>query len=175
VCAHAADRQIASGEAILRVEKSGMCFSDVDTSWGKDQGSGKLSYRWVPGHAFFGRIATSKAKRQRRRWVRFERTMSGRPASTCISRPIHGLTPTSIGSGLWGGYSQYVVLQLDSVVHHLPEHLSSQDAALFNPIGSGFDWAVRAAGTCVGGPVLVIGPGPCTRSRKRALPGSQWV
>ena len=29
----------------------------------------------------------------------------------------------------------------------------------FNPLGSGFDWAVRIAGTQVGDSVLIMGPG----------------
>ena len=54
----------------------------------------------------------------------------------------YGYVPLSVGAGLWGGYSEYMLLKGNTVVHKLPEHLSIEDAVLFNPLGAGFEWVV---------------------------------
>src|SRR5204862_5817727 len=74
-------------------------------------------------------------------------------------RLIYGLTPLARAPGLLGGYAQHVVLQPNTDVYPLPDHLSPEDAVLFNPLGAGFDWTCRVGGTRVGDSVLIIGPG----------------
>ena len=77
----------------------------------------------------------------------------------CANRFIYSCQPITQGTGLWGGFAEYMVLRPGSVVHEVPEHISIQDAVLFNPFGAGFEWAYRAAGTEVGDTVLILGPG----------------
>jgi threonine dehydrogenase-like Zn-dependent dehydrogenase len=52
-----------------------------------------------------------------------------------------------------------MVLRPGSIVHQIPDHVSTEDAVLFNPVGAGFEWAYRAAGTQPGDTVLILGPG----------------
>jgi threonine dehydrogenase-like Zn-dependent dehydrogenase len=72
---------------------------------------------------------------------------------------MYSLTQTTVAPGLWGGYAEYMFLRPNTIVHKLPEHLTVEDAVLFNPIGAGFDWACRVLGTRVGDAVLILGPG----------------
>jgi threonine dehydrogenase-like Zn-dependent dehydrogenase len=71
----------------------------------------------------------------------------------------YGLTSVEDGSGLNGGYAEYLVMRPNSNVYAMPDSLSIQDAVFFNPLGSGFDWGIRLAGTQVGDTVLIMGPG----------------
>ena len=77
----------------------------------------------------------------------------------CRNRFIYSCVPMTRGTGMWGGFSEYMSLKPNTVVHKVPEHVSIQDAVLFNPFGAGFEWAYKAAGTEVGDAVLVLGPG----------------
>ena len=54
-----------------------------------------------------------------------------------------------------GGYAEYLVMRPNSQVYPMPDSLSIEDAVFFNPLGSGFDWGVRLAGTQLGDTVLL--------------------
>jgi threonine dehydrogenase-like Zn-dependent dehydrogenase len=88
-----------------------------------------------------------------------------------------GMTETTVAPSLWGGYSQYVYVPGNAVVHKLPPDLPSHLATLAIPLGNGFQWAVLDGGTQVGSNVLVVGPGQqglgCTLAAKSA--GAQTV
>jgi threonine dehydrogenase-like Zn-dependent dehydrogenase len=150
-----------------------MCFTDVDYYTGNFHVSGVTTpYPWVLGHEIVGRIERlgdqgAVAGLSEGARVALETTLGCGSCKACVEgqrtqcRQMfkYAHTPTSVGSGLWGGYAEYMVLKPGTIVHEVPEHLSPQDAVLFNPFGSGYDWAVRLAGTCVGETVLIIGPG----------------
>jgi threonine dehydrogenase-like Zn-dependent dehydrogenase len=164
--------EVGPGEALLRVEACGMCFSDVEFYLGHD-GGGLMKYPFIPGHEFVGRIESISDGAARSMGVTAGTRVAVEPnlacgsciacvrgrRNVCPNRIYYGLTPTSAGSGLWGGYAEYVLLQPGTIVHPLPEHISAVDGVMFNPLGSGFDWAVRAGGVTVGDNVVVIGPG----------------
>jgi threonine dehydrogenase-like Zn-dependent dehydrogenase len=76
-----------------------------------------------------------------------------------MRRNIYGLTTMTDAPALSGGFAQYLVLRSNSRVYPLPEHLSTEDAVFFNPLGSGMDWGVRISGVEKGDTVLIIGPG----------------
>ncbi|MCU1345212.1 MAG: Threonine dehydrogenase, partial [Acidimicrobiia bacterium] len=132
-----------------------------------------IGYPYIAGHEIVGRlvkigaVAAARWKVAEGARVAIESIVAcGRCAGCragrglhCDQRLIYGLTPAAHAPGLLGGYAQYLVLQGNTEVYPLPDHLSVQDAVLFNPLGSGFDWACRAAGTQVGDTVLIIGPG----------------
>src|SRR3954447_15603898 len=161
--------ELGPDEALLAVEANGMCGTDYE----QYAGHIPIDYPYIAGHEIVGRlekigpVAAARWKLDVGARVAVESTVScGRCESCklgralfCDQRLIYGLTPAAHGPGLLGGYAQYLVLQANSIVYPLPEHLSAQDAVLFNPLGSGFDWACRAAGTQVGDSVLIIGPG----------------
>jgi threonine dehydrogenase-like Zn-dependent dehydrogenase len=161
------------GYALLHVEGSGMCGSDVTQFSGAGAPLGWCDYPLIPGHEPVGRIAdiTEEAAQQ---WdlrigdrVAVEpsalcggcRSCTQRLDKRCSNKFRYGFTSASIGPGLWGGYGEYMVLRPGTRTHRVDPELSIQDAVLFNPLASGFDWAVRAAGTGIGDDVLIIGLG----------------
>jgi threonine dehydrogenase-like Zn-dependent dehydrogenase len=161
------------GGALLKVEASGICGSDVEQYSGAMNATGLLQYPVIPGHEPIGRIAKISPEAQRIWGVKEGDRVAVEPFAPCgvcdectqgnyqfcRNRFLYAYTSTTVGSGLWGGYSEWMELRPNTVVHKLPENLSTQDAVLFNPLGAGFEWAYRAAGTQPGDTVLVLGPG----------------
>ncbi len=82
----------------------------------------------------------------------------------------YGKTPIDKNPALWGGYSQYMYLAPNSVLHLLPSTTSPDAAALALPLGNGVQWAVVEAGARPGRTILIQGPGPkglgCTLASK---------
>ncbi len=166
---------LGRGEALLRVEGCGMCGSDVEAYHGATAKQGLLEYPVIPGHESVGRIAAIDDE-ARQLWGidtgSRVAVVSGPKCGTCdfcrVERPgwrpcpnsvTYGYRSSAIGSGLWGGFAEYLHLLPGSVLMPIPEHLSPQDCVLFNPLAAGFDWVVRSAGTQVGDSVLILGAG----------------
>lgn len=162
---------LGDDEALLEVEGNGMCGSDWDQYRG---GIGQAQrYPVIDGHETVGRIARIGPVAASRMGVDVGDRValeSTRACGTCIpcqsgrwlhcdNRLIYGLTSLNDAPGLNGGYAEYLFLRSNSRVYPLPDTLSVQDAVFFNPLGSGFDWAVRIAGTQLGDSVLIMGPG----------------
>jgi len=163
--------EIGADEALLAVEANGMCGSD----WSQYEGElAKLApFPVVPGHETVGRLERV-GDQAAKRWgvsqgarVAVEsiapcgacpNCRGGRPR-LCLQGVIYGFTPVASTPSLSGGFAEYMVLRPRSLVYPLPEHLSTEDAVMFNPLGAGFDWAIRAAGTQLGDNVLILGPG----------------
>jgi threonine dehydrogenase-like Zn-dependent dehydrogenase len=60
---------------------------------------------------------------------------------------------------LWGGFAQYMFLPWNSVLHKLPDHLTSELAGLATPMSNGIEWALFAAQVGYDSTVLIQGPG----------------
>ena len=158
---------VGDDEALLRVEGSGMCGSD----WRQYKGELVPCYPVVNGHEIVGRIERLGSTFARRTGVRGGDRVAVETAKACgtcpgcrngkrCDEPMHyGYTPIEDGSGLNGGYADYVVLRPGTVVYPMPDDLSIEDAVFFNPLGSGLDWVARLAGTGVGDTVVINGPG----------------
>lgn len=162
--------ELGPGEALLRVEGCGMCGSDVELYEGL--GEGVFSrFPVIPGHEFVGRIEALDA-RVREAWgldAGARVAVIGGPrcgmcancsnGQRCLRSLNYGFRTSTIGSGLWGGFAEYVHLAAGTRVRPLPEELSAEDAVLFNPLAAGFEWVVRAAQTRPGDSVAILGPG----------------
>jgi threonine dehydrogenase-like Zn-dependent dehydrogenase len=163
--------RLGPDEALLAVEANGMCGTD----WEQYKGSlaRTVSFPVIPGHEIVGRIERI-GEVASARWglaegdrVAVESTVPCGKCPNCLAgrwlfcdhRVIYGLTTVANAPSLSGGYAEYLVLRPHSMVYPIPDHLSAEDAVFFNPLGSGFDWAVRIAGTTVGETVLIMGPG----------------
>ena len=165
----AVPESVGPDQALLKVEACGMCGTDHE----QYVGAVRVRYPLILGHEPVGRIAAIGAEVSRLWGVGEGDRVAIEPFAPCgicancleghyqlcLNRFMYGYTPTSVRPGLWGGYSRYMVLRANSVVHKLPDDLSAQDAVLFNPLGAGFEWAYRAAGTKIGDSVLILGPG----------------
>jgi threonine dehydrogenase-like Zn-dependent dehydrogenase len=64
-----------------------------------------------------------------------------------------------VAPALWGGYSQYLYVPPNAVIHKLPDGMPARLATLAIPFGNGFQWAVLDGNAGLGKTVLVVGPG----------------
>jgi threonine dehydrogenase-like Zn-dependent dehydrogenase len=68
---------------------------------------------------------------------------------------------TSIGTvpSLWGGFSHYLYLPLNAVLHKVPAGLSPELAGIATPMYNGIQWTLMDGGVGYGSTVLIQGPG----------------
>ncbi len=158
--------------ALLRVEACGICGSDAE----QYTGTIPMVFPLVPGHEPLGVIAAI-GDRAAKRWgvdvgdrVAVEALIpcghcracrEGR-YQTCRGRGHmfgHGYVPLRQPPGLWGAFAEYMWLDPQSIVHRVRADVPASIAALFNPLGAGFRWAVEIPKTGPGDVVLILGPG----------------
>jgi threonine dehydrogenase-like Zn-dependent dehydrogenase len=77
----------------------------------------------------------------------------------CATRRIYSYIPLGDPPGLWGAYAGHLYLDASAVVHRIDASLPAGIAALFNPLGAGFRWAVEIPHTQPGDTVVILGPG----------------
>ncbi len=161
--------EIGHDNALLRVEACGICGSDVE----QYNGDLRTPIPAVPGHEPLGvieRIGDGAA----RRWgvdvgdrVAVETMLSCRFCPACLAgryhlcraRRIYSYIGLDQAPGLWGAYAQHMFLDEASIVHKVDAALPAPIAALFNPLGAGFRWAVEVPATGPGDTVVILGPG----------------
>jgi threonine dehydrogenase-like Zn-dependent dehydrogenase len=71
----------------------------------------------------------------------------------------YGYTSAENPYHLWGGFSQYMYLPWNAVIHPVPDGVSAELAGLVTPLSNGIEWALFAAGVGYGASVLIQGPG----------------
>jgi len=160
---------IDADSALLKLEACGICGSDYE----QFEGMLRTPTPVIPGHEPLGTIARI-GDRAAARWgvdvgdrVAVETMISCRHCSHCLGgtyhlcdhRKIYSYIPTTEAPGLWGGYSQYMYLHPNSVVHPISADLPAEIAVMFNPLGAGFRWAVEMPETQPGDTVVILGPG----------------
>ena len=130
--------------ALLRIEACGICGSDVEAY------KGSMSTRWlpmVPGHEPLG-IIEEVSESAAARWgvqpgdrVAVEILIPCRSCDLCLAGRYMscrnrigshgGSNPPERGLGLWGGYSEYIHLHPNSILHKMRNDIPAETAADF--------------------------------------------
>ncbi|HMF93247.1 MAG TPA: zinc-binding dehydrogenase [Vicinamibacterales bacterium] len=71
----------------------------------------------------------------------------------------YGYTSMSIAPGLWGGFSHYLYLPLNAVLHRVPTGLPLEEAGLATPMSNGIQWTLIDGGIGYASTALIQGPG----------------
>src|SRR5918912_2535147 len=84
----------------------------------------------------------------------------------------YGYTAIDITPSLWGGFSHYVYLPLNAVLHRVPKGLTPEEAGIATPMSNGVQWTLIDGGVGYGMSVLIQGPGQqgmcCAMAAKQA-------
>jgi threonine dehydrogenase-like Zn-dependent dehydrogenase len=84
----------------------------------------------------------------------------------------YGYTSLDIAPGLWGGFSHYLYLPLNAVLHNVPAGLTPELAGIATPMSNGIQWTLMDGGVGYASTVLIQGPGQqgmcCTMAAKQA-------
>jgi threonine dehydrogenase-like Zn-dependent dehydrogenase len=146
------------GGAVMRVEATGLCHSDVDhfrghvhTSWGGEFPS-------IAGHEIVGRIDRISAEATAEWGVAEGDRVAVR--DIVISPDgyrVYGHDySANEGSGLYGGFAEYLELLPGSMVFRLREDVSPEELTVFEPLSCAVTWVERVQD---GDVVVVEGPG----------------
>ena len=163
----------ASG--LLRVAITGVCGSD----WGYYQqlpvsrGPLILGHETVGHVESLGEIAAAKWGVKEGDLVALEEYLPCGHCNYCRSGDFrlcdatdwrlgglrYGATGLNVAPGLWGGFSQYQHLHLNTVFHRVPPQVEPRHAALALPLSNGIEWTYLQGGAGPGQCVVIQGPG----------------
>jgi len=162
--------------ALLKMVVAGICGTDV-----KLYGHPPSSAPVIMGHENIGYIAKAGSEFTRRKGFRegdlvfLEHYVSCGQCQWCHQGQYrhcentdwrynpaairYGYTPAEVAPHLWGGFAQYVYLPWNSVLHHVPNGVTTELAGLATPMSNGIEWSLFDAGVGYDSTVLIQGPG----------------
>jgi len=148
------------GGAVLAVEAVGMCSSDVSQLAGHKHVPGEAA-PVVAGHEIVGRVADLAEGAD------LGVSVGDRVAVDLVLRNgayddrlvVYGYTlGVEDGSGLWGGYGEYMSVLPGTHLMRLTESVPAEHLTIFEPLANAVNW-IELAGVQQGGTVVVQGPG----------------
>jgi threonine dehydrogenase-like Zn-dependent dehydrogenase len=173
---------IPDDAALLKMEACGICVSDLsglrrstrgEGEWGEG-GGGRGPH--IMGHENLGivyrigKAASQKWKVKEGDRIALEEYVPCGACEYCRSRDFrfcgtrggeirYGGAPLTLWPSLWGGYSQYLYVHPNAVVHKVPNSIPPTHAAAFLPFSNGVEWGMKYPDTQIGDAVWVQGPG----------------
>jgi threonine dehydrogenase-like Zn-dependent dehydrogenase len=135
--------ELRPGCAVLAVEAVGICHSDVDQFKGHAPVPSGGVFPVVPGHEIVGRIARITPEAADAFGVREGDRVGVRSVVWVGNAPtrVYGFDfPLSEGSGLFGGYSEYMELVPGSQVHKLREDLPATELTVYECLMNAITW-----------------------------------
>lgn len=170
--------RICADEALLRVEACGLCGSDITQYRGSSEFLGHDRYPMIPGHEPVGIIEEIGADAARRWNVAPGDRVAIVPHDICgrctqclrgnhhlckgelpVPRAVYGYMPLSYRHGLWGGYSQYMVLHARTQLCHVPSAVPFRLATAYQALAAALRWAIDVPKTQVSDTVIIFGCG----------------
>jgi threonine dehydrogenase-like Zn-dependent dehydrogenase len=168
---------IGDDEALVRIEASGVCGTDLDFFHGElSPGPTQpkdFTYPLILGHEPVG-VIEQIGRRAAQRWGvdvgdrvtanyytcgKCKACLAGRLDSCTDEIAGFGRTPTALAPSLWGSWSEYLYLPPPSSVAKFTQPLPATTAALYNAFGGAWAWSVERSGLQPGQSVAIIGPG----------------
>ena len=166
---------ITPDSGLLRVECTGVCGSD----WGYYQNLHATRGDLILGHETVGRVVALGALAAMKWGVRegdlvaLEEYLPCGHCEHCRGGEFrlcdatdwrlgglrYGATGLKTAPGLWGGFSAYQHLHLNTVFHRVPAGVQPRHAALALPLANGVEWTVLHGGAGPGQCVVIQGPG----------------
>jgi threonine dehydrogenase-like Zn-dependent dehydrogenase len=163
---------IGPDDGLLRIERCGICGSDVETYRGHLGGGDRLPM--IPGHEPLG-VIEEVGERAAARWgvkpgdrVALEILIPCRTCELCLTGRYqscrnrqggYGVTPVSREPSLWGAMAELVYLHPNAILHRMRNDIPADIAVMFNPLGAGVRWACHLGALQMGDTVLILGCG----------------
>jgi threonine dehydrogenase-like Zn-dependent dehydrogenase len=147
------------GGAVLRVEATGVCHSDVDHFEGRVHTSWGGAYPSVPGHEIVGRIhSISPAAAADWRVAEGDRVAVREVLALPDGRHrVYGHDfGVDEGSGLYGGFADHLELLPGSQVYRIREDRPAAELTFFEPLSCAITWVGPVS---AGDAVVIEGPG----------------
>lgn len=153
--------EIGDSDVLLEVAAVGVCGSDLH-QWTADH-SWPVAYPVVLGHEFGGTIAAVGSRVSG--WREGDRVVSETaalidPDNPMSRRGLYNLDPTrkGFGYGVDGAMTRFVRVPA-RCLHHVPDHLALETAALTEPCCVAFNAVVENGRVRPGDRIVVLGPG----------------
>ena len=164
--------EIGEDDALLKLEACGICGSDIHGAERLGSGPKILGHENVGVVARIGRRAAEKWKVREGDRIALEEYVPCGACKWCHSDDFrfceqtgrggslrYGSTPIGVWPALWGGYSQYMYVHPNAIVHKVPSHIPPAHAAAFLPFSNGVEWAYGYGEVGLGDAILIQGPG----------------
>lgn len=160
---------------LLRIEAAGICGSD----WGSYQRSKTpriMGHENIARVDRLGSLAAKNFKLKEGDRIALEEYIPCGQCTYCRSGDFrlclqteargaadtvlrYGSSPVAMGPKLWGGYSQFMYLHPQAVVHRVKEGVPANHLAMSIPMSNGVQWVQFECGLKMGQSILIQGPG----------------
>lgn len=166
--------KLGPGAALLRTDACGLCGSDIESLRGEHW----ATFPRIMGHEIVGTVvAVGEGGRPDLEvgdmvavdpWIpcggcRFCLAGQGQFCERSPFKKSHlacyGYITTDNEPGLWGGYATHVYLHPKAVVYPIPKSVPALEAALWQPLAAGIQWAVITPRLTVGSTIAILGCG----------------